>query len=79
MPPPEKKPYLPPVKPAPKPPLEGSKSLREALAQVTHAKPAQAPPPGLKETLQKISPKKDELSPETIRQMLDVDEPKNTQ
>ena len=78
MPPPEKKPYLPPVKPAPKPPLDGSKSLREALAQVTHAKPAQPPPQGLKETLQKVAPK-NELSPETIRQMLDVDEPKNTQ
>ncbi len=79
MPPPEKKPYLPPVKPAPKPPLDGSKSLREALAQVTHAKPAQPPAPGLKEALQKVSPKKNELSPETIRQMLDVNDPKDTQ
>ena len=80
--PPEKKPYLPPVKTPQKPHLDGSKSLREALAQVTnsnHTKPPVQPPPsGLKEALQKVSPKKDELSPETISQMLDVDEPKDT-
>jgi len=34
MPPPEKKPYLPPVKTPNKPPLDGSKSLRDALALV---------------------------------------------
>ncbi len=78
MPPPEKRPYLPPVKTPPKPQLDGSKSLREALAQVTHAKPKPLPPPQLKETLQQVTSKKDELSPETLRQMLDVDEPENT-
>ncbi len=73
MPPPEKKPYLPPVKPPHKPPLDGSKSLRDAIAQVTHTKPTPPPLSQLKETLQQVTSKKDELSPETIRQMLDVD------
>ncbi len=85
MPPPEKKPYLPPVitKPVPpqpqRPPLDGPKSLREALAQVTGAKPIEpAPPPpsGLKEALHQVS-SKNELSPDMLRQMLDVDEPKD--
>jgi len=88
MPPPENR--LPPVihKPKPpqphKPPLDGPKSLREALAQVTSAKPiepVQPPPSGLKETLQKVAPNPPaggELSPDVLRQMLDVDEPKDT-
>ncbi len=77
MPPPEKKPFLPPVKTPPKPQLDGSKSLREALAQVTHTKTI-PPPSQLKETLQQVASKKDELSQETLRQMLDVDEPQDT-
>ena len=82
MPPPENR--LPPVIPKPKPPqpqkppLDGPKSLREALAHVTNVKSPPPPTPGLKEALQNVAPKKDDLSPETIRQMLDVDEPKNT-
>ena len=88
MPPPENR--LPPVinKPKPpqphKPPLDGQKSLREALAQVTGAKPIEpAPPPqsGLKEALHKVAtnpPAGGELSPDVLRQMLDVDEPKKT-
>jgi len=69
MPPPENR--LPPVPPKPKPPephkppLDGQKSLREALAQVTNTK---SPPP-----LQPVPPKKNDLSPELLRQMLDVD------
>ena len=87
------KPKVPP--PPPKPPLGGSKSLREALAQVTvsqgHKAQTSVPkapivaPSGLKEALHKIHPtspvpaaQKNELSPETLRQMLDVDEPKDT-
>jgi len=49
-----------------RPPLEGPKSLREALAQVTKSAPPQNPPAD------------GELSPETLRQMLDVEEPKDT-
>ena len=88
-----------------KPPLDGPKSLREALSQVTlgqksptpesRAKPPtqpghKNPPPtsALKEALQKVQPAssasspqtasvpvapKNELPPETIRQMLDID------
>jgi hypothetical protein len=80
--PPPKAPWLPPVskpaapKPRPqpptqpeRPPLDGPKSLREALAKVTGAKPAEAPikpftPPApkptesLKATLEKIVPPK---------------------
>ena len=69
MPPPENR--LPPVPPKPKPPephkppLDGQKSLREALAQVTNTK---SPPPP-----QPVPPKKNDLSPELLRQMLDVD------
>ncbi|MEK7109578.1 MAG: hypothetical protein AAB919_04095, partial [Patescibacteria group bacterium] len=56
-----------------RPPLEGPKSLKEALAQVTGKK--EAPPVSpLKEALQRAGPK-NELSSETIRQMLDVEEP----
>ncbi len=52
--------------PAPVPPKSTPSSLKEALTKV-------AP-----ESHKKPSVPKDELSPETIRQMLDVDEPKNT-
>ena len=72
MPPPETR--LPPVPPKPKPPephkppLDGQKSLREALAQVTSTKNPTPPNP----------PAGGELSPDMLRQMLDVDEPKDT-
>jgi hypothetical protein len=82
-----------------KPPLKGPKSLREALAQVTHEKPAGGHAPDLKATLAKVSvhapaakthapaPSKppqqeknsNELSPETLRGMLAVDEPSDEQ
>jgi hypothetical protein len=65
------------VKQPEKPPLEGPKSLREALAQVTGAKSAPEPISPLKDALQKAAPK-NELSSETLRQMLDVDEPEDT-
>ena len=45
-----------------RPPIEGPKSLKEALAQVTGVK---------------VAPK-NELSPEMLRQMLDVEEPRDT-
>ena len=75
----------------PKPSLEGPKSLREALAQVTLARqtgeasappkkitpPTPAPSSDLKATLAKMV-SKDELSPQTIRQMLEIDEPEST-
>src|SRR3989344_2158196 len=64
LPPPVKKPYLPAVKTPHHPPLDGPKSLREALAQVTSTK--------------NPAPPKNELSPDVLRQMLDVDEPKDT-
>jgi len=68
MPPPVKKPYLPPVKTPHHPPLDGPKSLREALAQVTSTKNPAPPNPQAG----------GELSPDVLRQMLDVDEPKDT-
>ena len=68
MPPPVKKPYLPPVKTPHHPPLDGPKSLREALAQVTGTKNPAPPNP----------PAGGELSQDVLRQMLDVDEPKDT-
>jgi len=68
MPPPVKKPYLPPVKTPHHPTLDGPKSLREALAQVTSTKNPAPPNPQAG----------GELSPDVLRQMLDVDEPKDT-
>ncbi len=65
------------------PPLEGPKSLKEALAQVTGAPaPKTSPAPELKETLQKVvqpasmpAQKPDEIPTELLRDMLSVDEP----
>ena len=66
----------------PKPPLEGPKSLRDALAEITMTKKSAPPAPpqtsSLKETLHMVAPKKEEVSQETIRQMLDIDEPKDS-
>ena len=86
------KPYVPPV--APKPPLEGPKSLKEALARITHA-PKSAPPlpdrqagaggqapasSPLKDALRSVAPppKKQEVPAEVLRDMLRVDEPDET-
>jgi hypothetical protein len=64
-----------------KPPLEGAKSLREALAQATRSKPLHDKPAELKETLAQVAPaaakKPDtvELPESELRRMLAVDEP----
>jgi hypothetical protein len=68
----QQKPKPEPAKP---PPLDGSKSLREALAQVMIKKETHAP--DLKKTLEHIAPaaqNNKELSPEEVRSMLSVDE-----
>ncbi len=65
-----------------KPPLEGSTSLRDALAAVTAKKPEESVPPApkhtpdLKQTLHKVAPKAEApgLPPEVLRDMLAVDE-----
>lgn len=65
-----------------KPPLQGPKSLREALAQVTGTKPP-VHAPDLRETLQKLSPAPqkekapNEIPPEILRDMLSVEEPRD--
>lgn len=64
-----------------KPPLQGPKSLREALAQVTGTKPP-VHAPDLKTTLQRLSPaperpqeKSAEIPPDILKDMLSVEEP----